>query len=120
MAHVFEGFQNGDALRVNDGFFRGDDDFGFHARAKKILRKNFRRSEKFLEIGGASVLASRAVSGCCLLKPDLISVFVSVFFPREMFVWIIHLLNSTPFPFRQLPLSMLSDYFDKKFPLARA
>ena len=49
MAHVFEGFQDGDALRVNDGFFRGDDDFCFHARAKKILRKNFRRSEEFLK-----------------------------------------------------------------------
>ena len=36
VAHVFEGFQNRDALRVNDGLFRGDDDFCFHARAGKF------------------------------------------------------------------------------------
>jgi len=47
MAHVFEGFQDGDALRVNDGFFRGDDDFCFHARAKRFCGKNFGEARNF-------------------------------------------------------------------------
>jgi hypothetical protein len=35
VAHVFESFFDGDALRIYNGFFRGDDDFGFHVRAGK-------------------------------------------------------------------------------------
>jgi hypothetical protein len=37
VAHVFEGFQNRDALRVNDGFLWGDDDFCFHASRRMNL-----------------------------------------------------------------------------------
>jgi hypothetical protein len=37
--HVFQGFQNRNALRVNDGFLWGDDDFSFHARAGKFCGK---------------------------------------------------------------------------------
>jgi hypothetical protein len=47
MAHVFEGFQDGDALRVNDGFFWGDDDFCFHARAKRFCGKNSVEARNF-------------------------------------------------------------------------
>jgi hypothetical protein len=36
VAHVFEGLQNRNALRVNDGFLRGDNDFSFHARARRV------------------------------------------------------------------------------------
>jgi len=32
VAHVFEGFFDGDALRVNDRFLGSDDDFSFHSR----------------------------------------------------------------------------------------
>jgi hypothetical protein len=49
VAHVFESFQNGESLRIHDRFFWSDDDFSFHAR-KKILRKNPRAREQFLEL----------------------------------------------------------------------
>jgi hypothetical protein len=49
---VFEGFFDGDALRVNDRFLGCDDDFGFHSREKKFLRKFFTEaSQKVLANG---------------------------------------------------------------------
>lgn len=44
VTQVFKGVLHGLALRVEDGFFRSDDDFGFHAR-QKILRKISAASE---------------------------------------------------------------------------
>jgi hypothetical protein len=32
VAHVFEGGLDGFALRIQDGFLRSDDDFGFHVK----------------------------------------------------------------------------------------
>jgi hypothetical protein len=45
VAHVFQGFQNRDALRVNDGFFRSDNNFGFHVRTWELSRKKIEATE---------------------------------------------------------------------------
>jgi hypothetical protein len=42
VAHVFESFQNGESLRINDRFFWSDDDFCFHAREKNFAKKSAR------------------------------------------------------------------------------
>jgi len=47
---VFEGGLDGFALRVKDGFFWGDDDFGFHARVK-ILPETGAAGEIILATG---------------------------------------------------------------------
>lgn len=36
VAHVYEGFFDGDTLRVNDRLFGCDDNFGLHAKLKRI------------------------------------------------------------------------------------
>ena len=54
-AHVFEGFFDSDALGVNDGFFWGDDDFGFHAREVKFLRKLFTEASQKVLVNGLVV-----------------------------------------------------------------
>jgi len=48
ITHVFKGFFDSDALRINDGFLRSDDDFGFHARAQGFCRNGrWTRAKKF-------------------------------------------------------------------------
>jgi hypothetical protein len=51
MAHLGEGGLDGFALRIKDGFFRRDDDFGFHACAGKVCEKMAGQASEFFGQG---------------------------------------------------------------------
>jgi hypothetical protein len=57
VAHLLKGDLDGFTLGIHHGFFRGDDDFGFHARAGRGCEKRRRRASKF---SGAGPILRRA------------------------------------------------------------
>ena len=75
VAHVFEGGLDGFALRIQDGFLWGDDDFCFHARAGKFCGKKApEASQKVCRLDSPSAKGecfSSASADCFMRNPRL-------------------------------------------------
>jgi hypothetical protein len=74
VSQMFKGFQNSDALRVNDGFFGCDDDFGFHVRATVVSGFEFQVSsfefcprENFLKLRSSRIRALKFFVRCVIV-----------------------------------------------------